>query len=121
MIRALLVLLVLIPSISFASHLYAEKEYQNTWCKKVNGITEYRLADGTRVDCLTDQYAIEFDFAQKWAEGIGQALYYADMTGRLPGVVLILEEDGDVRYLDRLQRVADRYGIVVWPVKPDDF
>ena len=30
-----------------------------------NGIEEYELPDKTKVDLLTDKYAIEFDFANK--------------------------------------------------------
>lgn len=41
---------------------------------------EYRLSDNTRVDCMTDTLAVEFDFANKWAECIGQALYYGKQT-----------------------------------------
>lgn len=36
---------------------------------------EYVLPDRTRVDCLTDEYAIEIEFAENWAESIGQAMY----------------------------------------------
>ncbi|MDA8428150.1 MAG: hypothetical protein M0T70_02735 [Geobacteraceae bacterium] len=111
---------VLLPSLAFAGHIHKEKEYQEAWCKKINGITEYRLEDGARVDCLTDQFAIEFDFAPKWAESIGQALYYAEMTGRKPGVVLIQENDDDDRYMDRLKKVAGRHGIKVWEMTPDE-
>lgn len=41
---------------------------------------EYRLSDNTRVDCMTDTLAVEFDLANKWAECIGQALYYGKQT-----------------------------------------
>lgn len=122
-----LVLLVLLLSgcagsrqhISHA-HNHPEKYYQDRWCEKHQGATEYVLKDHTRVDCLTDKYAIEFDFAPKWAESIGQALYYAEMTGRRPGVVLIMENQGDERYKARLQRVSDRYGLTVWTMGPND-
>lgn len=77
-------------------------------------MTEYRLDDGTRVDCLTDEFAIEFDFALKWAESVGQALYYSLKTGKQPGVVLIMENDGDDRYFDRLNALAVKYNIKVW-------
>ncbi len=77
---------------------------------------EYVLPDRTRVDCLTDEYAIEVDFAPKWAEAIGQAIYCAKMTGRKPGIVLILEEDKDQRYLNRLNRAVEGEGIRVWPL-----
>lgn len=57
-----------------------------------NGIEEFENKDYTRVDCLTDKYAVEFDFANKWAESIGQALHYQRMTGKKAKVVLILED-----------------------------
>lgn len=97
---------------------YHEKDYQQAWCKKAKGIQEYRLDDGTRVDCLTDQYAIEVDFASKWAESIGQAYYYARKTDRLPGVVLLLKTAKDQRYLDRIHTAAP--DLQVWIMTPAD-
>lgn len=101
------------------AHLHLEKYYQERWCNEHHGVMKYRLPDKTRVDCLTDEYAIEFDFASKWAESIGQALYYAEMTGKRPGVVLIIEYSGDERFKKRLERVTDRHGITVWTTAPD--
>ena len=72
------------------------------------------LKDGTRVDCLTSTHAIEVDFANKWAESIGQSLFYAEMTGKKPGVYLIIESDRDYRYLKRLKLVAKKYGITIF-------
>ena len=69
----------------FAKHKHLEKEYQTAWCNAHNGIMEYKLDDNTRVDCLTNEYAVEFDFASKWAESIGQSLYYAQRTKRKTG------------------------------------
>lgn len=103
-----------------AAHLHHEKYYQQLWCDRAAGVTEYRLPDATRVDCLLDVYAIEFDFASKWAESIGQALYYGLMTDSKPGVVLIMEKETDVRYLKRLNVVADELGIKVWTVGPEE-
>jgi len=57
------------------------------------GDIEYRLLDRTRVDCLTDSHAIEYDFSHKWAEAVGQSLHYARMTGKRAGVVLIGSQD----------------------------
>jgi len=113
-----LFLLILTASPVQAKHRHKEKEYQEQWCAEAGGITEVVLDDGARVDCLTDEYAIEFDFAPKWAEAIGQALYYAEKTGRKPGVVLILEGDADQsRFTDRLDTVATPRGIRVWTMK----
>lgn len=81
----------------------------------MHGQTEVVLKDGTRVDCLTDEYAVEVEFAPKWAESIGQALYYAQVTGKKPGVLLIMKKS-EQRYLDRLQVVAENKKISVWTV-----
>lgn len=67
------------------------------------GEVEKPLSDGTRVDCLTASQAIEYDFGDKWAECFGQALFYAVMTEREPGCVLINKPG---RYLSvHLQRL----------------
>ena len=113
-----LVLLIIMFSLSLqAKHLHKEAYYQTIVCNKMNGVKEYILSDKTRVDCLTKTYAIEFDFANKWAESIGQSLYYETMTDRNAGVVLIMERGAkDIKYLKRLKRVAKEHNITVWSV-----
>ncbi|MFC2073874.1 hypothetical protein ACFLR3_01340, partial [Campylobacterota bacterium] len=91
MIRAFLLYALIVLSLQ-AKHLYKEKVYQEHFCNKFGGVTEYRLKDKTRVDCLLDEYAIEVDFASKWAESIGQSLYYASQTSRKAAVLLIMED-----------------------------
>ena len=73
------------------------------------------LWDNTRVDCLAKDYAIEFDFAKKWDESIGQALYYAKMTGKKPAVAIILTELSDYRYVKRIERLDN--GIKIFLIK----
>jgi hypothetical protein len=98
-----------------AKHKHLEKEYQAAWCNAHNGIMEYKLDDNTRVDCLTNEYAVEFDFASKWAESIGQSLYYALKTDLKPAVVLIMEKPAkDLKYLNRLYQVSNKFGITVY-------
>jgi len=81
----------------------------------MNGITEFILSDKTRVDCLTSTYAIEVDFASKWAESVGQSLHYGLMTDKKSGVLLIMENGAkDRKHLNRLVKVADDIGITVW-------
>lgn len=96
-----------------------EKDYQFQWCREQGGAIEVELPDGTRCDCLTATHAIEFDFARKWAEAIGQALYYSDQTGRRPGIVLIMNPRTDQRYWQRLQATIRRFNlpIDVWQVR----
>lgn len=110
---------IIVSETAFAQHLHLEKFYQASWCAAEHGQMEYTLDDGARVDCLTDEYAIEFDFAPKWAESIGQALYYAEKTGKNPGIVLILETEKDRKYLDRLNAVAGKHGITVWTMSQE--
>ena len=82
-------------------------------CDQATGI-EQRIATGTRVDLMNDQWAIEVDWASKWAEGCGQALYYGICTGRQPGLLLLLREPADRRYVDRAAVVAGKHGIGLW-------
>lgn len=92
-----------------------ESYYVNQWCTSDFGRKEAILWDMTRVDCLTKDYAIEFDFAKKWAESIGQSLYYAKMTGKSPAVVLILTSPNDYHYVKRVERLDN--GIKIFLVK----
>lgn len=92
-----------------------ESYYQNQWCTGDFGRKEVVLWDMTRVDCLAKDYAIEFDFAKKWAESIGQSLYYSKLTGKKPAVALILTSPTDYRYVKRVERLD--YGIKIFLIK----
>ena len=112
------IILILIISFMFPSQLLAvrehpEKWYQEKWCKENNGQLEVVLVDGTRCDCLTETHAIEFDFGSKWAESIGQSLYYGLQTGKKPGVVLILEKNKDRRYWIRLNSTIQHFTLPI--------
>lgn len=122
----LIIVLLLICLNAFAQDFVKEVDYQNYLLPVFEGIGEYRLPDMTRIDILTtapdgdiapNGYAIELDFAEKWAEGIGQAEYYAIMTNRRAGVVLILEKSTSYdRYIARLLTVAFIHDITVWTI-----
>ena len=116
-VAALILLLLVVPAWGKRKHL--EKWYQDRWCAEHQGVSEVVLADASRCDCITDMYAIEFDFASKWAEAIGQSLFYATQTGKQAGIVLILESVDDRRYLARLKSTIDhnRLPIKVWVIK----
>lgn len=110
---ALLLIILLLPLAANASP-HHEREYQENWCTLAGGTVEFVLPDRARVDCLTRTHAVEVDFARKWAEAVGQALYYSIETGKSPGILLIMEEKGDERYLKRLMAVTGATGITVW-------
>ncbi len=97
----LIVYLVLSAASAFGA-VHPERWYQERFCDSVGGRMEVILSDKTRPDRLTPDRAWEVDFARKWAESIGQSLHYARMTGRKPGIVLIIETLGDIRYIETL-------------------
>ena len=109
---------ILICSNSFAKHLYPEKYYQDYWCKEQKGQTEVKLIDDTRIDCLTKTHAIEFDFASKWAEAIGQSLHYSRMSGKNAGIVLIIEDNSDYKYYNKIKPLCEQYNIALWQMTP---
>ena len=106
------------PGAATAGRQHRELWYQEQWCAERGGRSEVVLGDGTRVDCVTDTHAVEFDFANKWAEAIGQSLHYARQTGFRAGVVLIAEDARDSRHWDRLMGNIAYFGlpIDVWQV-----
>ena len=112
--------LVLFASIANAKNLHLEKFYQERWCKANGGQTEVVFPDKTRCDCLTGSHAIEFDFGKKWAEAIGQALYYSIQTGKRAGVVLILEKKNDYKYWIRLNTIIEHFALPIdtWKTAP---
>lgn len=106
---------LLLAANAHAAHKHLEEYYQDKWCLPRGGRTEYILPDRTRVDCLTADNAIEFDFGGKYYEAIGQAIKYGMATGKRPGIVLIIENARDAKKWAELQEVVihlrDRHGL----------
>jgi len=91
-------------------HEHNEEAYQYAWCSAHGGVLEYQNEDFTRVDCLTDTHAVEFDFANKWHESIGQALHYSVMTNKKAKVVLILDDyKTQINYFKRIKKIGKKY------------
>ncbi len=107
-------------SLAGAKTLHTEKYYQERWCSEQKGQVEVVLPDKTRCDCLTATNAVEFDFGKKWAEAIGQALYYSIQTGKKAGIVLILEGQEDYKYWIRLNTVIKQHNLNIdtWIIQP---
>jgi hypothetical protein len=62
--------------------------------------------------------SIEYDWGKKWAEAIGQSLYYSAMTGKKAGIVLIVNPRTKERYLKRLNKAIESHSlnIDVWVI-----
>jgi hypothetical protein len=129
MYKILLIIILalgLIPSCS-AKHKFLEKDFQNKWCSDNMGKTEFVLDTGKRVDCVTDKYGVEVEFAYKFYESVGQSLYYNIKLNQIPeyseskpAILLILEKSTDKEYLDALNLVAERYRIKVFTITKED-
>ena len=114
--KSIPILIIVILAFSIPAHakrLHPEKWYQSQWCQAQNGQTEVVLSDKTRCDCLTETHAVEFDFGNKWAEAIGQSLYYSLQTGKKAGIVLIIERLRDRKYWIRLNTTIDYFGLPI--------
>jgi hypothetical protein len=120
---AVFIVIVILLSVSTAQsgRLYPESSYQEVWCQRVGGQQGYLLSDKTYIDCLTDDFAVDFDFADQWAVAIGRALYSANQTGRNPGIALIFEDSQSSKYLFRLLKAIEgsEKQWRVWVIAPD--
>lgn len=92
---------------AFAEEKKHEVDYSAAWCEEHGGVAEFKLFDNARIDCLTDNLAVEHDWAKgaKPYECVGQALYYGAVSGRVPVCVLIRTEGQE---LDDFTRSVNR-------------
>ena len=109
----LILLLLSLASVASAGRLMPEKHYQKLYAEQVGGQMEITAPDGTRCDILTDDLAIEADFADKWAEAIGQSLNYGFQFNRKPAILLIMEHKEDERHYIRLGSIIQHYGLEI--------
>lgn len=87
-----------------------ERYYQLKIQEQIGGVTEYVLDDGSRVDLLLPNKAIEIDWDHKWAEGIGQSLYYGIKTSRPPVVLLLTDNQTNNKYSNKVRQC----GVECW-------
>ena len=96
-----------------------ESYYQRHFCNMIEGEKEYVLKDKRRIDCLTNKYAIEIDFAEKWPECMGQAVGYSLAINEErnhkryktnPMCALIVGEN-DSRHVERARAVSNKINV----------
>ncbi len=96
--------------VGFFNNAHAlEKDYVSKHC---NGQIEFVLPDRTRIDCLTDSHAIEYDFGRNFYQAVGQSLHYAMFTGKRAGIVLIIN-DSELRFYNRAKALINHYGLPI--------
>ena len=72
--KALILMCILSTSLFAGKRLHLESWYQAKVATALEGKTEVSV-ENSRVDIVTKTHAIEVDFANKWQEAIGQALW----------------------------------------------
>jgi hypothetical protein len=112
------ILLSLLLSFVFIDSAYAienEAFYSDKFCSEMSGQSEHVLKDLSRVDCLTDTHAYEFDWADgmKVYEAIGQSLYYASETGKKPGIYLLIRKKNSEKHIRKVKRVIETFELPI--------
>ena len=95
----IIALLAITATVNIQAREHTESWYVDSYC---TGQAEVINSDNTRTDCIVGDYAVEFDFASKWAECTGQALHYGNITGKTGTCALIIEKASDCKYLSRV-------------------
>jgi hypothetical protein len=126
-IRPILTFTTFYCCLLFATLLPAQKQYEadfsNIIADCLGGQQEVPVTNG-RVDILTETLAIEVEWASKWKQAIGQALWYAQQTNRQPVIILLLKNKDDWKYSVQLQTTLNYAGLserVQVQLYPNDF
>jgi hypothetical protein len=88
-----------------------EAAWRDALAKAWDGKTEVKIPYG-RIDVESRNFVIELDFLHKWAEGMGQAAFYAESTGKQGIVALIVEDPGVLNIqavIDKLTKIEELY------------
>ena len=113
-----IIILFLTTSNLYAKNKKFEKEYQAIDCKARGGKTEVAIKGG-RIDCETKHFVIEYDFASKWAEFLGQVSYYSAVKDKFGFCILILENKKDYKYLKKLKYTINYHDLYI-KIKVDE-
>ncbi len=65
--------------------------------EQLGGKSEVQV-EGGRMDILTDEHAIEVEWASNWKESIGQSLWYAMQENKKPRIIMLLKKEVERKY-----------------------
>jgi hypothetical protein len=104
-----------------------EAQWRDALMEKLGGQHEVRV-EGGRIDVMTDTEVYELDWPHKWHEGLGQALHYADATGKKPMLALISYSQGEdnlqpasIERFNMVERICAKQGVklvILFPTQP---
>ncbi len=118
-----IILCLLMPLSVFSQDLISEQDHSKHIQTLIGGKREV-VVEGGRIDLLLEDYAFEIEWAAKWKESIGQALWYGLNTNRKPAIILLSQDLNDYKYLIRLNTSLEYAGLqdkVTVLYYPDDF
>lgn len=106
--RTISIILILLNSFCTYGQVsnYSEKEISDYIQSLIGGEREVSVKSG-RIDLVHNSVAFEIDWANKWKESIGQALWYAQQSNKKPGIILILKKESDYKYFIQLNSSLD--------------
>ena len=106
-------LLLLILSISSFSSYAIENEayYSEKFCNEKDLSSNGEEITSSYPDCLTDTHVFEFDWAEgmKVYEAIGQSLYYSSVSGKKPGILLLIRKENSEKHIEKVRRVIEAF------------
>jgi hypothetical protein len=100
-----------------------ENEHADFIQTLIGGEREFSVESG-RIDLLTDEYAFEVEWANKWKDAIGQAVWYGLQTNKKPGIILLLKSKEDYKYYIQLNSALTYANLnerIVVFLYPNDF
>jgi hypothetical protein len=107
-------LLICSPCLA-GDRLNKEFYYRDIWCSSHHGQVPTKVVNHRIPDCIVPgMAAVEFDFADKYREGIVQADEYGEDTGLSPVLVLISERpDKEEHFIESAREFTRRHKIPV--------
>jgi hypothetical protein len=117
--KYIIFLILMVPVSCFATGYQPSGEYKTKWCSDNGGKVDYvHEDDASKVACIRDRYVIDVAHVGKWKEAVGQALFFSVITGKKPGVALIVPDTTeDANNFKNLKLVAGKFNIRVWEIK----
>ena len=103
-----------------AAHVKTEPGYAKEWCQQHQGKAGIRTPSGARIDCQTDEFVIDFAYAENWDKAIGQALSLAMEQKRQAGIALIIENPQDQPFWLIMNRTISHFQLPIrtWFINP---
>ena len=116
-----LITIVIVATLSFfvtnANAFEKENYYNDIYCDFLGGTSgQYHPpsetgATGAYVDCETVTTVWEGEWAHKSYEAVGQALWYASFTNKIPGIIFYIKKENTEKYIKRAVLTLDSLGI----------